>query len=186
MSLLITLFITFMLIGVSAFGGGYAVMPLIQNYIVENQAWITMNELADITSISQMTPGPIFINAATFVGIKVAGHLGGLVATVGSVLPSFGLVLILGYLFAKHGDLYFIQNIMKGLRPTIVGLIWVAAITLFTTSLFVSNPDGFSIELPATLAFIVGLIISMKTKWDTLVIVLCGAGIGLLFYFLPF
>jgi hypothetical protein len=72
------------------------------------------------------------------------------------------------------------------LRPTIVGLIWVAAITLFTTSLFVSNPDGFSIEWPATLAFIVGLIISMKTKWDTLVIVLCGAGIGLLFYFLPF
>ena len=113
MNLLISLFITFMLIGVSAFGGGYAVMPLIQNYIVENQAWITMNELADITSISQMTPGPIFINAATFVGIKVAGHLGGLVATVGSVLPSFGLVLILGHLFAKHGDLYFIQNIMK-------------------------------------------------------------------------
>lgn len=186
MNLLISLFITFMLIGVSAFGGGYAVMPLIQNYIVENHAWITMTELADITSISQMTPGPIFINAATFVGIKVAGHVGGVIATIGSVLPSFGLVLILGYLFAKHGNLYFIQNIMKGLRPTIVGLIWVAAITLITTSLFIVKPDGITIEWPAAIAFIISLFISVKTKWDTLVIVLCGAGIGLLFYFLPF
>ena len=124
--ILIELFITFLIIGVSAFGGGYAVMPLIQNYIVDNHHWITMTELADITSLSQMTPGPIMINAATFVGIKVGGNLGGLIATLGAVLPSFILVLILGYLFAKHGNLNFIQNIMKGLRPTIVGLIAVA------------------------------------------------------------
>ena len=94
--ILIELFITFLIIGVSAFGGGYAVMPLIQNYIVDNHHWITMTELADITSLSQMTPGPIMINAATFVGIKVGGNLGGLIATLGAVLPSFILVLILG------------------------------------------------------------------------------------------
>jgi chromate transporter len=180
------LFYTFLIIGVSAFGGGYAVMPLIQNYIVENQQWITMNELADITSLSQMTPGPIMINAATFVGIKVGGSLGGLIATLGSVLPSFILVLILGYLFAKHGNLHFIQNIMKGLRPTIVGLIGVAALTLIITSIFVYNPSSpiINIEMTALISFIVALLISIKTKWDTLFVVLIGAVIGAIAYFI--
>lgn len=184
--ILIELFITFLIIGISAFGGGYAVMPLIQNYIVDSRHWITMNELADITSLSQMTPGPIMINAATFVGIKVGGNVGGLIATLGSVIPSFTLVLILGYLFAKHGNLHFIQNIMKGLRPTIVGLIAVAALTLFITSILVLNPEGsfIGIEMTALVSFIVALIISIKTKYDTLVIVLVGAIIGAIAYFI--
>ena len=184
--ILIELFFTFLIIGISAFGGGYAVMPLIQNYIVDSRHWITMNELADITSLSQMTPGPIMINAATFVGIKVGGNVGGLIATLGSVLPSFILVLVLGYLFAKHGDLHFIQNIMKGLRPTIVGLIAVAALTLFITSILILNPEGsfIGIEMTALVSFIVALIISMKTKYDTLVIVLVGAIIGAIAYFI--
>jgi len=179
------LFYTFLLIGLFAFGGGYAVMPLIQSFIVEKQQWITLTELADITSLSQMTPGPIMINAATFVGIKVGGNLGGLIATIGSVLPSFILVLILGYLFAKHGNLHFIQNIMKGLRPTIVGLIWVAALTLIISSIFVYNGSGpmIGVEFTALVSFVVALVISMKTKWDTLVVVSIGAVIGALFYF---
>lgn len=161
-------------------------MPLIQSFIVEKQQWITLTELADITSLSQMTPGPIMINAATFVGIKVGGNLGGLIATLGSVLPSFILVLILGYLFAKHGNLHFIQNIMKGLRPTIVGLIWVAALSLIISSILLFNSDGsfMGIELTAGIAFVVSLFISMKTKWDTLVVVSIGAVIGALFYFI--
>ena len=180
------LFYTFILIGISAFGGGYAAMPLIQNYIVENKNWITISELADITSLSQMTPGPILVNAATFVGIKVGGNIGGLIATLGAVLPSFILVLILGYLFAKHGNLNFIQNIMKGLRPTIVGLIWVAALTLIITSIILLNTEGkfIGVEMTALVAFIVSMFISMKTKWDTLVIVSIGALIGVLFYFI--
>ena len=184
--ILIDLFITFLIIGISAFGGGYAVMPLIQNYIVDSRHWITMNELADITSLSQMTPGPIMINAATFVGIKVGGNIGGLIATLGSVLPSFILVLILGYLFAKHGNLHFIQNIMKGLRPTIVVLIAVAALTLFITSIHILNPEGsfIGVEMTALISFIVALFISIKTKFDTLVIVLVGAMIGAISYFI--
>lgn len=185
MDQLISLFFTFMLIGVSAFGGGYAVMPLIQKYIVESHGWINLTELADITSISQMTPGPIFINAATFVGIKVSGQMGGIVATMGSVIPSFCLVLILGYLFNKHGNLYFVQNIMKGLRPTIVGLIWVAAITLVLSSLFTPVKGGW-IDLPSAVAFLIALLLSLKTKWDTLLIVLAGALVGLASYFIRF
>lgn len=187
MSLLFELFVTFLLIGLSAFGGGYAVMPLIQRYIVDTHGWISMIELADITSISQMTPGPIMINSATFVGIKVSGLLGGVVATLGSVLPSFLLVLVLAYVFERHGKLDFIQNIMKGLRPTIVGLIFLAAYNLIFSSLFndvlpwVSN----QLDLVATLAFVVVIALSIKTKLDTVVLVGLGGVIGLVLMFLP-
>jgi len=187
MSLLFELFVTFLLIGLSAFGGGYAVMPLIQRYIVDNHGWISMIELADITSISQMTPGPIMINSATFVGIKVAGLLGGVIATLGSVIPSFILVLILAYVFERHGKLDFIQNIMKGLRPTIVGLIFLAAYNLIFSSLFndvlpwVSN----QLDIVATLSFGTVLLLSVKTKLDTVVLVGIGGIIGLVLMFLP-
>lgn len=185
MTLLWELLWTFMLIGISAFGGGYAVMPLIQKYVVDGPGWITLTELADITSISQMTPGPIMINSATFVGIKTAGLLGGFVATLGSVIPSFFLVLILAIIFERHGKLTFIQNIMKGLRPTIVGLIGVAAVTLFQTSMFIDSQLSLStIEWPAVIAFIAVIVLSLKTKLDTIALVGLGGLIGLLFFWL--
>jgi chromate transporter len=185
MMLLLELLWTFMLIGISAFGGGYAVMPLIQKYVVDGPGWITLMELADITSISQMTPGPIMINSATFVGIKTAGLVGGLVATVGAVLPSFFLVWILAIIFERHGKLTFIQNIMKGLRPTIVGLIAVAAVTLFQTSLFTNSQLSLeSVEWPAVIAFGMVLALSLKTKLDTIALVGLGGLIGLMFFWL--
>jgi chromate transporter len=185
MTLLLELLWTFMLIGISAFGGGYAVMPLIQKYVVDGPGWITLTELADITSISQMTPGPIMINSATFVGIKTAGLLGGLVATLGAVIPSFFLVWILAVIFERHGKLTFIQNIMKGLRPTIVGLIAVAAVTLFQASLFTNSQLNLeSVEWPAVIAFVVVLTLSLKTKLDTIALVGLGGVIGLVFFWL--
>jgi len=173
----LTLLITFMQIGISAFGGGYAALPIIQNYIVEKQAWINLTQLADITSISQMTPGPILVNAATFVGIRVAGLPGGLIATLGAVIPSFILVLILGSLLFKHGNLRFVQNILKAMRPIIVGLIFAAVLSLSTLSLLgVTGPA----QMAALLSFTVALILSIKTKLDTLVLVMIGAVLGIL------
>ena len=187
MMILWELCITFMTIGISAFGGGYAVMPLFQTYLVQQRGWITLVELADITAISQMTPGPIILNGPTFVGIKMAGILGGIIATVSAVLPSFVLMLILGYFFFKHSNLEFIQAILKGLRPAIVGLILIATLALIKTSLF----DGVwpttlsaSFNLPAIFAFGVGLLISSKTKLDTFAIVVIGGIIGILSYFI--
>lgn len=179
------LFVAFMMIGLSAFGGGYAVMPLIQHYIVDVHAWINLLELADITSISQMTPGPIMINAATFVGIKVAGLLGGLIATIGSVLPSFILVLILAAIFERHGKTDFIQNIMKGLRPTIVGLIFVASLTLFSASIFNGAWPWIvsSIDWVAALTFAVVLALSVKTKLDSALLIGLGGLIGFVLMF---
>jgi chromate transporter len=187
MNVLIELLIAFMIIGISAFGGGYAVMPLIQHYIVDTHHWITMLELVDITSISQMTPGPIMINAATFVGIKVAGIFGGVVATFGSVLPSFILVIILAMIFERHGKLDFIQNIMKGLRPTIVGLIFLAAFTLVSASLFNDQLPWISnqIDWVAVIAFLTVLALSIKTKLDTVALVGIGGLIGVILMFLP-
>jgi chromate transporter len=187
MNSILELFIAFLIIGISAFGGGYAVMPLIQHYIVDVHHWITMLELVDITSISQMTPGPIMINAATFVGIKVAGIFGGVVATFGSVLPSFILVVILAMIFERHGKLDFIQNIMKGLRPTIVGLIFLAAFTLVSASLFNDQLPWISnqIDWVAVIAFVGVLVLSIKTKLDTVALVGIGGLIGLILMFFP-
>lgn len=175
--IILTLFLTFMQIGLSAFGGGYAALPLIQNNIVERQAWISLTQLADITSISQMTPGPILVNAATFVGIKIAGLGGGLMATLGAVIPSFILVLILGSLLFKHGNLRFVQNILKALRPIIVGLIFAAVLSLSTLSLL--GVSGTS-QIAAITSFTIALILSLKTKLDTLVLVFIGALVGFL------
>ena len=180
MSGLFELFNTFFVIGLSAFGGGYAVIPLIQHYIVESKRWISVNEMIDITSISQMTPGPIFINAATFVGIKVEGLWGGLIATLGSVFPGLFIVLVLAYLFHKYGNLRFIQNILKALKPTIVALIWMAALSLMMGSLFLEETQ--SLNLPSSLAFMSAIALSLKTKADTLVIVAVGGLIGFIFY----
>ncbi len=187
MVILWELFITFMTIGISAFGGGYAAMPLFQTYVVEQRGWLTISQLADITAISQMTPGPIILNCPTFVGVKMAGILGGIIATVSAVLPSFILVLILGYYFFKHSDLDFVQAILKGLRPAIVGLILIASLSLIKTSLFHGMwpiIDGYSFNIVAIIAFIVALGISFKTKIDSLGIIMIGGLIGLASYFI--
>jgi len=189
MSLLWQLFVAFMTIGVSAFGGGYAVMPLIQRYIVEQNHWLTLIQLADVTAISQMTPGPIILNSATFVGVKLAGIPGGIVATIGSVLPSFIIVMVLGYFFFKHSKLDFVQSILKGLRPAIVGLILVACFSLMKSSLFDGvwpwHMDASSvINYKALFAFGVAMVINMRTKLDTLGIVAVGGLIGFILYFI--
>jgi len=186
MSEILDLIITFMLIGVSAFGGGYAVMPLIQKYVVTGHRWITMIELVDITSISQMTPGPIMTCLATFVGLKVAGFWGGILATFAVVLPSFFLVWILSIVFEKHGNLKFIQNILKGLRPTIIGMIFVAAVGLIKASLFgnVFPWESLKLDWVAIISFVIVLGLSLKTKWDVVIMVGLGGALGLILTFL--
>ena len=176
---------TFIQIGAFSFGGGYAVLPMIQKYVVEQQQWITLGELADITSISQMTPGPIAINAATFVGVKVAGVGGGIVATIGCVLPSFILLICLAYYFFKHSSLEFVQHILKGLRPAIVSLIALAAISLTLTA-FWTNPQtnllAFdNVNLSGVISAVVSLILLIKFKLDTIGVMAIGAIIGVLF-----
>ena len=130
------LFWSFGQVGLFCVGGGYASMPLIQAQVIDVHGWLSMSEFIDIFTISQMTPGPIGINAATFVGMKVAGFLGAIVATLGFVTPSFILGIILAKLFFKYGNIGVIKGILNGLRPAVVALICSAGMSFIFLALF--------------------------------------------------
>lgn len=130
------LFWSFVQVGLFCVGGGYASMPLIQAQVIDVHGWLSISEFIDIFTISQMTHGPIGINAATFVGMKVAGFLGAIVATLGFVTPSFILGIILAKLFFKYGNIGVIKGILNGLRPAVVALICSAGMSFIFLALF--------------------------------------------------
>lgn len=127
---LVQLFTSFFKLGAFSFGGGYAMIPLIESEIINKYGWITNAEFVDIVAISEMTPGPIAINAATFLGYRVKGVLGSAVATLAVVLPSFFVMSLLIYILRKYEDSKYIDWALKGVRPIVLGLIASAAITI--------------------------------------------------------
>ena len=180
METLISLYLYFFKIGALAFGGGYAILPLIQQYIVDGEGWLTMTEFTDLVSISQMTPGPIAMNAATFVGAKVAGIPGSMVATIGVASPQLIIMMILGYfLFSKKKKIKILDQLLKGIKPGVIGLILIAAISMFQNSLF---PQGYileSIQIPAAICFIIGLVAYYK-KVNLIKLIGLGAVLGII------
>lgn len=126
---------SFLQIRLFSIGGGYAAMPLIQHQVVELHSWLTMTQFADIMTIAEMTPGPIAINSATFVGIRVAGLPGAVIATVGCVLPSCVIVLLLAMLYYRFKGLSLVQGILFGLRPAVIAMIASAGLSLVLLSL---------------------------------------------------
>lgn len=134
--LCLLLFWEFAKIGLVCVGGGYASMPLIEAAVVHTYHWLTLSEFIDIFTISQMTPGPIGINAATFAGMKVAGLSGAVSATLGFVFPSFVLCLIIARLFFRYGSIGVIRGALNGLRPAVVALICAAGLSFVALALF--------------------------------------------------
>ena len=132
----LTLFWEFAKVGIFCVGGGYASMPLIQAAVVDAYHWMSLGEFVDIFTISQMTPGPIGINAATFAGMKIAGIPGAVCATVGFCTPSLILGIVLANLFFKYGDIGPIRGILNGLRPAVVALIAAAGISFVVLALW--------------------------------------------------
>ena len=130
MSLLLNLFLTFAKIGLFTFGGGYAMISLIENQCVERKKWITHDEMMNITVIAESTPGPIAINCATFVGYKQAGLLGSLIATLGIVLPSFLIIFAISMFLNQFLEITWIANTFKGIKIAVGLLILDAAITM--------------------------------------------------------
>lgn len=128
------LFLSFLQIGLFSFGGGYAAMPLIQGQVVDAHGWLSMGEFSDLITISQMTPGPIAINAATFVGIKIAGVPGALTATLGCILPSCVIVLLIAKLYLKYRNVSVLQGILNSLRPAVVAMIASAGISILAAA----------------------------------------------------
>lgn len=181
MSILVDLYIQFLIIGATAFGGGYAVLPLIQSFVVEEKGWLNVAEMTDLVSISNMTPGPIAINSATFVGAKVAGIPGSIFATMGVVTPSFIIMAILGYvLFKTAKKLNFLENMLKTLRPAIVGLIAVASIDMAKNSLLEESITSQFITLNTVpfICFVVGLVLYYK-KFPLTKLIGLGAVMGI-------
>lgn len=176
---MLNLFLIFFKIGCFAFGGGYAVIPLISKYVVEENAWISTREFIDLISISQMTPGPIAINSATFVGQSVSGIIGSIVATAGLVLPQFVLMMILGYfLFSKNKKFKIMDYSLLGIKAGVVSLIFITTLKLFQSSVF---PEGFKLDgmsLAALISFVLGFLLYLK-KIDLFKLIGLGAVIGI-------
>ena len=141
------LFLSFLQIGAFSFGGGYAAMPLIQNQVVQLHPWLSQSEFTDLITISQMTPGPIAVNSATFVGTRIAGVPGALAATIGCVLPSCILVTILAKIYLKYRSLSLLQGILKSLRPAVIAMIAAAGVSILVTA-FWGNDISSSIWMP--------------------------------------
>ena len=173
------LFLSFFKIGLFSFGGGYAAMPLIQGQVVQGHGWLSMSEFTDLITISQMTPGPIAVNSATFVGIKIAGIPGALAATFGCILPSCILVTLLAKLYLKYREMAMLQGILHSLRPAVVAMIGSAGISILVTAFWSSEGDTV-IRLAQTnwslvVIFIISLILLQKGKKDPIfVMVLAG------------
>lgn len=168
------LFISFIQIGLFSFGGGYAALPLIQNQVVDVNGWLTVREFGDLLTISQMTPGPIAINAATFVGMKIAGAAGAAAATLGCILPSCIIVTLLAVIYFKYKSMGMMQGILGALRPAVVAMIASAGISVIADAVF---PEGLiSFRLDIAVIFIVAIILLRVRKMGPVAVMLiCGA-----------
>ncbi|MDF2943489.1 MAG: putative rane protein [Herbinix sp.] len=180
------LFLSFVQIGLFSIGGGYAALPLIQEQVVDINHWLTMAEFTDLITISGVTPGPIAINAASFVGNQLGGVAGALVATFGCVLPSFIIVIILAFFYFKYKNISIVKGILSGIRPAVVALIASAGVSILIIALW--GEGGITAKLTdvnyyAAGIFFASLFVLKKWKPDPL-LVMAGSGIiGVILYF---
>ncbi len=183
--MLIRLFLSFFQIGLMSIGGGYAAMPLIRNQVVELNAWLTMSEFTDLITIAEMTPGPIAINGATFVGTKIAGLPGALIATAGCVLPSSAIVLTLAWLYNRYRNLSVIQGVLSGLRPAVVALIASAGLSILMTALWGGENPASWIQDFQVIPFILfgGALVGLKKfRLSPIAVMLGCGGIGIVLH----
>ena len=179
----IQLFLSFFQISLFSFGGGYAALPLIQGQVVNVHHWLSMTEFTDLITISQMTPGPIAVNSATFVGTRIAGVPGALAATIGCVLPSCILVTILAKIYLKYRSLSLLQGILKSLRPAVIAMIAAAGVSILVTAFW--GNDISSLHLDAILSstniravgiFLRSQILLARFKMDPIHVMLLSGG----------
>lgn len=181
--LYLQLFYTFFKIGLFGFGGGYAMLSMIQGEVVTRYGWLTAQEFTDIVAISQMTPGPIGINSATYVGFTASGSVwGSVIATFAVVLPSFILMLTISKFFLKYQKHPIVEAIFSGLRPAVVGLLASAALVLMNSENFSTPQDDMYSFIISCLIFVIAFVGTRKYKANPiLMIIACGIA-GLILY----
>lgn len=168
---LLTLFLTFAKVGVMTFGGGYAMLPILQREVVENKGWATDEELTDYFAIGQCTPGVIAVNTATFIGQKRRGILGGIAATLGVVFPSLVIIAALAGVITTFSHLTWVQHAFAGIRVCVCVLIFNAVLKLW---------KGAVKDVWGLVIFLVILALSVFTKLSPIIYVLAAAVAGLL------
>ena len=191
MMLFLELFYTFLKIGLFSFGGGYGMLSVIQGEVVTRHAWLTASEFTDIVAVSQMTPGPIGINSATYVGYTAVlnsgaaewlAAIGSLVASFAVMLPSIVLMLLVSRFFMKYSRHRRVEDVFKVLRPTVVGLIASAALLLMTKENF-GSPVETPLQFGVSVVLFVAAFVAMKFFKISPILILFLAGIfGGVFY----
>lgn len=185
MSILLELFLTFAKIGAFTFGGGYAMISLLDHECVEKKEWITSDELMDVTVVAESTPGPIAINCATYTGYKKAGLPGAVVATLGMVLPSFLIILIISAFFEDLLNYPLVANAFKGIRIAVVILIMQAAVKMIK-KMIKKTPNK-----PLGIAFIIVFFTAVLVldllgiHFSTIYLILIAGLLGFFLYALP-
>jgi chromate transporter len=180
MALLWELFLCYAQIAALCFGGGAAAMPLIQSGVVEARGWLTMAEYTDLLAIAEMTPGPILLNSATFVGMKMAGFLGAVATTAGAVAPSFIIVLALGFFYKRVSETGAFKDVMSGLKPVVAAMISAAGLSVAWLAIYADD----SIDYLNAALLISCFAVLRKFKLNP-IIVLFGAGAaGAVFYWI--
>ena len=172
------LFLSYLKIGFFGFGGGYAMLSLIQNEIVEQQGGITAQQFADIVAVSQMTPGPIAINSATYIGYTVGGFWGSVVATFAVCLPALTVMLALTKFFLKLKDNRYVHGVLVGMRPIVVGMIAAAALLLMFPK---QSADSTFIDHWSWILFGLTLYASYK-KVNPILLIVLSAVAGVVIY----
>lgn len=180
------LFITFFKIGAFTFGGGYAMLPLIQEEVLRHN-WISADEILNFIAVSESTPGPFAINMATYIGVTLAGISGAFFATLGVILPSFLIILIVARFFQKYSHHKIVTGVMSGLKPAVIGLIASAVLSVFVTVFFpngILSGEIFNLKFYISLfIFFMALCLTFK-KVHPIYIIILSAIFGILFGFL--
>ena len=175
------LFFSFLQVGLFSFGGGYAAIPLIQEQIVTKHGWLSMVEFTDLISISQMTPGPIAVNSATFVGNKIAGITGALVATAGCIFPSCIIVMSIAHIYLKNQNNQVVQEVLQSLHPAVIAMIASAGVTILITAFWGTT---LKISLQNTdwsmvIIFLLSLVLLRKTRISPILVMILAGGMKL-------
>lgn len=174
------LFLSFLQIGLFSVGGGYAAIALIKEQVVDQNLWLTAAEFSDLTAIAEMTPGPIAINAATFVGIRIAGFPGALIATAGCVLPSCIISSALAFIYYKYKGAGTLKTVLGSIRPVTIGIILSAGISLLQQAIFINGDIGInSLDIINLVLFFSAFITLRKTKLSPILVILLSGVICL-------
>ena len=178
------LFVNFFIIGLFTFGGGYAMIPLIQDAVIKHN-WMNINEFIDLIGVCESTPGPIAVNMATYIGSTQAGILGSLVSVIGVVLPSFIIIILVATLLKKVINNKYFKNIMNGIKPVVLSLIFSTGIALFIKVIGFNSIKSFNLNIESIVIIVILVLIEIfyrlikKKSLGAISLILIAAVVGL-------